>query len=149
MARPAGRVEKPLSMDEHRIAVLPIANISPDPKDEYFADGLTEELISSISNISQLSVISRTSSMTFKGTGKKITEIGKELDVGSVLEGSVRKSGTTMRITVKLVDVRSDKHLWSKSYDREFSDVFAVQVISRSKWRMRLEFEYILRRLDS
>src|SRR6266849_11002615 len=109
MARQAGRVEKPVSMDEHRIAVLPIANISPDPKDEYFADGLTEELISSISNISQLSVISRTSSMTFKGTGTKVGEIGKELDVGSVLEGSVRKSGNRMRIAVQLIDVRDDK----------------------------------------
>ena len=126
-ARPETLAEKPPSMDEHRIAVLPMANISPDPKDDYFADGLTEELISSISNISQFSVISRTSSMTFKGTGKKIREIGKELDVGSVLEGSVRKSGSRMRITVQLVDVRSDKHLWSQSYDREFSDVFAVQ----------------------
>jgi TolB-like protein/Tfp pilus assembly protein PilF len=114
-------------MDKHRIVVLPLANISPDPRDEYFADGLTEELISSISNISELSVISRTSAMTFKGTGKKVGDIGKELDVGSVLEGSVRKSGNRMRIAVQLIDARDDTHLWSQNYDREFDDVFAVQ----------------------
>jgi TolB-like protein/Flp pilus assembly protein TadD len=119
--------EHSLSMDSHRIAVLPMANISPDPRDEYFADGLTEELISSISNISELGVISRTSAMTYKGTGKKINEIGRELDVGSVLEGSVRKAGKRLRITVQLIDVRSDKHLWAQTYDREFGDVFAVQ----------------------
>ncbi len=113
--------------DTKRIAVLPFVNISPDPKDDYFADGLTEELISSISNISELSVISRTSAMSYKGTSKKVREIGKELDVGSVLEGSVRKSGSRMRITVQLIHVIKDKHLWAQSYDREFDDVFAVQ----------------------
>src|SRR5437870_5449236 len=117
----------PVPVDEHRIAVLPMANISPDPRDDYFADGLTEELISSISNISELGVISRTSAMTYKGTSKKVKEIGRELDVGSVLEGSVRKAGKRMRITVQLVDVRNDKHVWAQSYDREFNDVFAVQ----------------------
>src|SRR2546428_217071 len=114
-------------MDKHRIIVLPLANISSDPRDEYFADGLTEELISSISNISELSVISRTSAMTYKGTSKKVGDIGKELDVGSVLEGSVRKSGNRMRIAVQLIDARDDKHLWAQNYDREFDDVFAVQ----------------------
>ena len=126
-AKAGAQAPQVVRMDKHRIVVLPLANISPDPKDEYFADGLTEELISSISNISELSVISRTSAMTFKGTGKKVGEIGKELDVGSVLEGSVRKSGNRMRIAVQLIDVRDDKHLWSQNYDREFDDVFAVQ----------------------
>jgi TolB-like protein/Flp pilus assembly protein TadD len=116
-----------VQMDKRRIVVLPLANISPDPKDEYFADGLTEELISNISNISELSVISRTSAMSYKGTKRKVGEIGNELDVGSVLEGSVRKSGSRMRIAVELIDARSDKNLWAETYDREFDDVFSVQ----------------------
>jgi len=98
-------------MDKRRIVVLPLANISPDPRDEYFADGLTEELISSISKISELSVISRTSAMSYKGTRRKVSEIGNELDLGSVLEGSVRKSCSRMRIAVELIDASSDKHL--------------------------------------
>ncbi len=113
--------------DSSRVAVLPFANISPDPKDEYFADGMTEEVISTISNISELSVISRTSVMSYKGTSKKVREIGRELEVGSVLEGSVRKAGNRMRITVQLINVRNDRHLWAQSYDTDFDDVFAVQ----------------------
>jgi len=113
--------------DKRRIAVLPFANISPDSKDEYFADGMTEELISTISNMSELSVISRTSVMGYKGKNKRIREIGQELEVGSVLEGSVRKAGNRMRVTVQLISVESDKHLWAQSYDRELDDVFAVQ----------------------
>ncbi len=126
-AKADARTPQLVQMDKRRIVVLPLSNISPDPKDEYFAEGLTEELISSISNISELSVISRTSAMTFKGTGKKIGDIAKELDVGSVLEGSVRKSGNRMRIAVQLIDARDDRHLWAQSYDKEFDDVFAVQ----------------------
>ena len=121
------QASKLVQMDKRRIVVLPLANISADPRDEYFADGLTEELISNISNISELSVISRTSAMSYKGNRKKVSEIGNELDVGSVLEGSVRKSGSRMRIAVELIDARSDKHLWAQTYDREFDDVFSVQ----------------------
>ena len=113
--------------DVSRIAVLPFVNISPDPKDEYFADGLTEEMISTISNISDLSVISRTSVMSYRGTNKKVRDIGRELDAGSVLEGSVRKANDRMRITVQLIDVRNDRHLWAQSYDRQLDDVFAIQ----------------------
>ncbi len=126
-AKVEARAEKLVPMDEHRMAVLPMTNISPDPRDDYFADGLTEELISTISNISELSVISRTSVMSYKGTSKKVREIGRELEVGSVLEGSVRKAGNRMRITVQLINVRNDKHLWAQSYDRDFDDVFAIQ----------------------
>src|SRR4029077_16335739 len=125
--RADSRAEQLVRMDKHRIVVLPLANISADPRDEYFADGLTEELISSISNISELSVISRTSAITYKGTSKRVGDIGKELDVGSVLEGNVRKSGNRMRIAVQLIDAKADKHLWAQNYDREFDDVFAVQ----------------------
>ncbi len=115
------------SSDPNRVAILPFVNISPDPSDEYFADGLTEELISTVSNIGELSVISRTSAMSYKGGHKKVKEIGSELDAGSVLEGSVRKAGNKMRITVQLIDVRNDRHVWAQSYDRELDDVFAIQ----------------------
>jgi adenylate cyclase len=113
--------------DKSRIAILPFANMSPDPNDEYFADGMMEELISTTSSISGLTVIARTSVMGYKGTAKKVEEIGKELSVGTVLEGSVRKAGNRLRITVQLIEVRSQGHLWAQSYDRDLNDVFAVQ----------------------
>ncbi|HXZ98470.1 MAG TPA: adenylate/guanylate cyclase domain-containing protein, partial [Candidatus Acidoferrum sp.] len=110
-----------------RIAILPFANMSPDPNDEYFADGMTEEIISTVSGISGLSVISRTSIMGYKGTSKKVKEIGKELEVGAVLEGSFRKAGNSIRVTTQLIDVAGDRHLWAQNYDRELDNVFAVQ----------------------
>jgi adenylate cyclase len=113
--------------DEHRIAVLPFVNFSPDPDDEFFADGMTEEIISTVSGISDLSVISRTSVMGYKGTTKRVREIGRELEVGSVLEGSFRKAGNRIRVTTQLIDVAGDKHLWAQSYDRELDDIFKVQ----------------------
>ncbi|HEX4922132.1 MAG TPA: adenylate/guanylate cyclase domain-containing protein, partial [Candidatus Bathyarchaeia archaeon] len=122
--------EKPASsihLDSKRIAILPFANMSPDPGDSYFADGITEELISTISNISGLQVISRTSVMGYKGANKRIPEIGQELKVGSVLEGSVRKADSLVRVTAQLIDVNSDQHLWSQSYDRELKNIFALQ----------------------
>ncbi len=116
-----------IGLDKHRVAVLPFVNMSPDPADEYFADGMTEELISSISNIGELSVISRTSVMKFKGGGKTATEIGQELKAGTLLEGSVRKADSYVRVTAQLVDVNTDRHLWSQSYDRELKNIFALQ----------------------
>jgi len=113
--------------DRSRIAVLPLANISPDPKDEYFADGMTEELIYTLSKISGLHVIAHTSVMRYKDVRKSVAEIGRELGVGTVLEGSVRKAGDRLRITVQLVDTESQAHLWSERYDRELEDVFAIQ----------------------
>ncbi len=101
--------------DKRRIAVLPFANISPDPENEYFADGMTEELISTMSRIGGLKVIARTSVMGYKGGQKKIAEIAKELEVGSVLEGSVRKAGDKLRITVQLIDSASSDHVWAES----------------------------------
>ena len=109
------------------IAVLPFTNISPDPKDEYFADGLTEELITVLSELQDLRVISRTSVMQYKATTKAVSQIGAELGVSSILEGSVRKAGNRLRITAQLIDVRSDRHLWAKTYERDLDDVFAVQ----------------------
>ena len=114
-------------LDKRRIAIIPFANISPDPKDEYFADGLTEELISTTSSITGLTLIARTSVMRYKALTKGIDEIGRELNVGTILGGSVRKAGNRLRITVQLIDVQSQAHLWAQSYDRGFDDVFAVQ----------------------
>jgi TolB-like protein/Flp pilus assembly protein TadD len=114
-------------LDRKRVAVLPFANMSPDPNDEYFADGMTEELISSASLISGLTLIARTSVMGYKGTSKRVEEIGRELGVGTLLEGSVRKSANRLRITVQLIDVGTQGHLWAQSYDRDLQDVFAVQ----------------------
>ena len=110
-----------------RLAVLPFANISPDPKDEYFADGLTEELISVLSKIRGLRVIARTSVAQYKGTAKPVAQIGAELGVTSVLEGSVRKAGDQLRISVQLIDVDSEEHRWAESYDRRLENIFTIQ----------------------
>ncbi len=115
------------TLDKRRVAVLPLQNMSPDLNDEYFADGMTEELISAISNVSGLSVISRTSVMQYKKPGKKLAEIGEDLRVGTILEGSVRKFGNKVRVAVQLIEVKEDKHLWAQNYDRELEDVFAIQ----------------------
>ena len=119
--------ESESSLEKTRLAVLPFTNMSPDPNDQYFADGITEEIISIVSGISGLSVISRTSVMGYKGTTKKLGEIGRELDVGSILEGSFRKAGNRIRVTAQLIDVVGDKHLWAQNYDRNLDDIFAVQ----------------------
>jgi len=110
-----------------RIAILPLSNLSPDPNDEFFSDGLTDEMIAELSRVPGLRVIARTSVMRFKGTTKGILEIGNELKVGSVLEGSVRRFGDRIRVTAQLIDARSEEHLWSEKYDRDFGDIFAIQ----------------------
>jgi len=117
----------PRQFDTKRIAVLPLANISPDPKDEYFSDGMTDEVISTISKVSGLRVIARTSVMGYKGGQKRISDVARELEVGSVLEGSVRKAGNRVRVSVQLIDPRTSEHLWAESYDRELKDVFGIQ----------------------
>ena len=111
----------------HRIAVLPLDNISPTATDAYVSDGLTEELISTLSRIEEFRVIARTSVMRYKGSGARISDIGKELGVGSLIEGSVRTVGNKIRISVQLIDSSSEEHLWSEDYDRELKDVFEVQ----------------------
>jgi adenylate cyclase len=110
-----------------RMAVLPFASLSPDPSDEFFADGLTEEVITRIAQGTVLRVVARTSVMQYKGARKGIREIGRELGVGSILEGSVRRSANTVRITVQLVDAVSEEHLWAGRFDRELTDIFALQ----------------------
>jgi TolB-like protein/Tfp pilus assembly protein PilF len=114
-------------LDKRRIAVLPFTNMSADAQNEYFSDGMTEELISKLSRLHDLTVIARTSIMQYKATGKSVAEIGRELRVGTILEGSVRKDGDRLRITAQLVDVESQGHLWSQDYDRTLDDVFAIQ----------------------
>jgi adenylate cyclase len=115
------------AVDPRRIAVLPFANFSPDAQDEYFADGLTEELITVLAKIEGLRVIARTSVFGYKGTTKSMTQIGSELGVASILEGSVRKAGDRIRVTAQLIDVSSQVHRWAEGYDRRLEDVFAVQ----------------------
>jgi serine/threonine protein kinase/Tfp pilus assembly protein PilF len=112
---------------EKSIVVLPFENLSPDPDQEYFSDGLTEEVISDLSNVRALRVISRSSAMTFKGTKKKVPEVAREVDVRYVLEGSVRKSGKSLRITAQLIDAANDAHLWAEKYSGTLDDVFDVQ----------------------
>jgi TolB-like protein/Tfp pilus assembly protein PilF len=109
------------------VAVLPLQNLSPDPNDEYFADGMTEELISTISKIPELNVISRTSVIGYKKKEKKASEIARELNVGTLLEGSVRKAANRVRISVQLIEAESDRHVWAENYDRNLEDIFAVQ----------------------
>ncbi|MDG6983330.1 MAG: hypothetical protein JRN28_02090 [Nitrososphaerota archaeon] len=125
--RISSAAENPKTEQAGRIAVLPLRNISADDKEEYFADGLTEELISSVSRTQGLKVIARTSVMKYKGTSKPISDIGRELGVGNVLEGSVRKAGGRVRITVQLVDASTQESRWSQQYDREVSDLFSIQ----------------------
>ena len=121
------RAPQPTQFDMNRIAVLPFVNMSPDPGDEYFADGITEELIDRLSQLSELRVIARTSMMIYKRKEKKASEIAKELRVGSLIEGSVRKAGNRIRITVQLIDGGTEEHLWSSRYDKDLDDVFAIQ----------------------
>jgi serine/threonine protein kinase/tetratricopeptide (TPR) repeat protein len=109
------------------IAVLPLDNFSRDPDQDYFADGMTETLIANLSKISALKVISRTSVMQYKGTHKLIPEIGRELNVDAILEGSVEKVKDRVRITTQLIRAATDKHLWANSYEREVSDVLSLQ----------------------
>ncbi len=109
------------------VAVLPFHNLSNDPDNEYFSDGMSEELLNLLCKLPQLTVASRTSSFSFKGKNVDMGTIAKQLGVDVILEGSVRRSGDRVRITAQLIDARSDRHLWSENYDRELKDVFAVQ----------------------
>jgi serine/threonine-protein kinase len=122
--------DEPVPEKDHglrSIAVLPFANMSADPDNEYFGDGLAEELLNALTGITQLHVAARTSSFAFKGKDIDIREIGRQLNVEAVLEGSVRKAGNRIRVTAQLINVADGYHLWSQRYDREMEDVFAIQ----------------------
>ncbi len=109
------------------IAVLPFVNMSPDKNQEYFSDGLAEQLLNDLARTPGLRVIARTSSFQFKGKTEDLRVIGQKLDVANILEGSVRKEGNKVRITAQLIQTSDGSHLWSDTYDRELNDVFAVQ----------------------
>jgi adenylate cyclase len=119
--------DEPTRYDRNRIAILPFANISPDSADEYFADGLTEELIANLSLVAGLKVIARTSVIGYRKTDKKVATIGKELGVGTVVEGSVRRAANRIRVTVQVIDVATEEHLWTAKYDDDLDDIFSVQ----------------------
>jgi len=109
------------------VAVLPFLNLSPDPENEYFADGITEDVIAQLSKIRSLKVISRTSIMMFKTRDRSLREIGALLSAATLLEGSVRRAGERVRIVAQLVDAETDQHLWAETYDRQLTDIFAIQ----------------------
>ncbi|MDH3573436.1 MAG: tetratricopeptide repeat protein [Desulfobacteraceae bacterium] len=127
--RKAGLPESlPLELpDKPSIAVLPFVNMSGDPEQEYFSDGLTEEIITALSKVQRLFVIARNSTFTYKGKPVKVQKVNRELGVRYVLEGSVRKSGDQVRITAQLIDATTGNHLWAERYDRELKDIFVVQ----------------------
>ncbi len=135
-------VTMPVLLDKNRIVVLPFASMGPDLDDEYFADGLTEELISELSQVGGLEVIARTSAMNYKKKEKSISQIGKELNVGTAVEGSVRKAGKKIRVTAQLINANTEGHLWSSSYDRELEDIFAIQsdIASKIVEALRMRF---------
>jgi len=125
-SRPSQKISG-VSAGPPSIAVLPFRNMSADPAAEYFSDGMTEEIITALTGIPDLAVTARTSSFAFKGRDADVRQIGQELGVRTVLEGSVRQAGTRIRIIAQLIDVSSGYHLWSEKYDREMQDVFEVQ----------------------
>jgi TolB-like protein/tetratricopeptide (TPR) repeat protein len=116
-----------VSAGDASIAVLPFVNLSSDPEQEYFSDGISEELLNVLAQVPDLRVAARTSSFQFKGDNRDITDIARELNVRHVLEGSVRKAGSTVRITAQLIDAADGFHLWSNTFDRDLQDIFAIQ----------------------
>jgi adenylate cyclase len=117
----------PANTRKPSIAVLPLANMSGDPEQEFFADGLTEDIITELSRFHDLLVISRNSTFTYKGKAVKVQDVAREFGVNYVLEGSVRKAGGRIRVTVQLIDAQTDLHIWAERYDRELEDIFTIQ----------------------
>jgi adenylate cyclase len=129
VARTAGNGDppQPTAAPLRSIAVLPFINLSSDPANEFFSDGVMEEILTSLAQIDDLKVISRTSAMRYKGTQRSLRQIGEELGVATILEGSVRRAGDRVRIATQLIDARNDEQLWASRYDRELEDIFAIQ----------------------
>src|SRR4030095_150452 len=123
------QIREPLTAasDRPAIAVLPFTNMSGDPEQEYFSDGISEDIITALSKLRWFFVIARNSSFTYKGKAVHIRQVAEELGVSYVLEGSVRKLGERVRITAQLNDVTTGGHIWAERYDRDLADVFAVQ----------------------
>ena len=122
-----GDVDTPIAADPNSIAVLPFANTSGKPEEDYFSDGMTEELLNVLAKIPKLNVVARTSVFEFKGKGGDVREIGRKLGVSHIVEGSVRRQGEQVRVSAQLVRVADGFHLWTESYDRELKNVFALQ----------------------
>ena len=120
-------ISQSVEADQKSIAVLPFVNMSTDAENEYFSDGIAEELLNVLVRVSSLQVASRTSSFAYKGKGLPLSQVARELGVNHVLEGSVRKAGNRVRITAQLIDANSDRHLWSDTYERELDDIFDIQ----------------------
>jgi len=112
---------------EKSIAVLPFTNMSDDPSNEFFADGISEEILNALAKVKELKVAGRTSAFAFKGRNEDLRKIGEALGVNHILEGSVRKAGNTVRVTAQLIQVSDGFHLWSETFDRELTDIFAIQ----------------------
>jgi TolB-like protein/Tfp pilus assembly protein PilF len=128
LTRPAEPIAPAVnSADDKSIAVLPFIDMSQAKDQEYFSDGLAEELLNLLAKVPALQVTSRSSAFSYKGKDIKLAQVARELNVAHILEGSVRKSGTRLRITAQLIDARTDKHVWSETYDRSLDDIFAVQ----------------------
>lgn len=139
------------TVDDKSIAVLPFDNYSTAPEDQYFSDGITEVIIAHLAKIKDFTVISRTSVMGYKGTTKSLKEIGKELGVAHILEGSVQREGDEIRIVSQLIEAKSDKHLWAETYDERMSSLFAVQSDIAKKIALAMEAEIsgeVERRID-
>jgi TolB-like protein len=112
---------------ENSIAVLPFVNMSSDPEQDYFSDGITEEILNALAQLRNLKVAGRTSSFQFKGKNPDLRKVGDKLKVRTILEGSVRRSGNKLRITAQLINVEDGFHIWSEKYDRNMDDIFAIQ----------------------
>jgi adenylate cyclase len=129
-ASPGGVKDAPMATVDSRkpsIAVLPLVNMSGDPEQEFFVDGLSEDIITELSRFHELLVISRNSTFVYKGKAVKVQDVGREFGVDYVLEGSVRKAGDRIRVTVQLIDAETDRHVWAERYDRELKDIFLIQ----------------------
>jgi adenylate cyclase len=113
--------------DKPSVAVLPFTNMSSDPEQEFFSDGIAEDIITALSRYPSLFVIARNSSFTYKGRAVDVKQVGRELGVRYVLEGGLRKSGNRIRVTAQLVEAESGNHVWAERYDRDLADIFAVQ----------------------
>jgi TolB-like protein/Flp pilus assembly protein TadD len=129
------------SPPSHSVAVLPFVNMSGDPKQDYFSDGVSEELLNALSRLNDLQVVARTSSFSFKGQNVDVATIAHKLNVGAVLEGSVRRAGNTVRITAQLINTVTGFHLWSETYDRPFNDIFKVQTEVATAVAQQLEIK--------
>ncbi|MDX1737937.1 MAG: adenylate/guanylate cyclase domain-containing protein, partial [Alphaproteobacteria bacterium] len=126
-APPQTKISLPSGIPSNSIAVLPLVNMSSDPEQDFFADGLTEDLLTELSRFGELFVISRNSSFAYKGQSKNIKEIAEELGVQYVVEGSVRKAGNRIRVNIQLIDGPKDRHIWAEKFDRNLEDIFEIQ----------------------